>query len=68
MNNDLKTYHCTILDEEVQGRVCEARRMKANITLYNPFFIHGLKGIQLRECGKCKKEPRGLTTLRKAAV
>jgi hypothetical protein len=56
-NND---YHCTILEEKVLGRVCDARRMKANIAHHNSLFRHRLTDRQIKECLLCKEGPRGL--------
>ena len=68
MSNDLKTYHCTILKENVTDLVCDARRQKANISLHNKRFKHKMTERQLKGCRQCKERPRGLTTLRKAEV
>ena len=58
--DDYKEYYCLILAELVLGRICEARKTKANIAGHNSKFKHGMDCFTLAACTRCQGGSDGL--------
>ncbi|MCK4786243.1 MAG: hypothetical protein KAV87_20970 [Desulfobacteraceae bacterium] len=57
---DYETYYCPTLTENVEGRVCEARKGKADIAVHNKKFKHSMDPFTLAACTRCKGGSEGL--------
>ena len=58
--DEYKEYYCTALTELIYGRVCDARKVKANIAGHNKKFKHNMDPFTLKACIKCKGGSEGL--------
>jgi hypothetical protein len=58
--DDYKTYYCPTLTENVLGRVCYARKVKADIAAHNKKLKHGMDSHTLAACQRCKGGSEGL--------
>lgn len=58
--DDYKTYYCMALTELIRGRVCDARKVKADIAAHNKKFKHNMDSFTQAACTRCKGGSEGL--------
>jgi len=58
--DDYKEYYCKDLMELILGRVCDARKVKADISVHNKKFKHSMDPFTLKACTNCKGGSEGL--------
>lgn len=57
---EYEEYYCIALRELILGRICDARKVKANIAENNSKFAHHMDPFTLEACTKCKGGSEGL--------